>query len=85
MAKEFINGLFTEAKIKMVMRVHRVSREEAIGIIAARAVEWQALEQANRAKGQDGKAKEGFPRLVVNREFFQSWMIDDKTFINRIY
>ena len=42
--------LFAELKLKMVMRIYKVSRARAAAIIAGRAGERQALEEAREAK-----------------------------------
>ncbi len=42
--------LFAELKLKMVMRIYNVSRVRAAAIIAGRAGERQALEEARDAK-----------------------------------
>ena len=42
--------LFAELKLKMVMRIYSVSRVRAAAIIAGRAGERQALEEAREAK-----------------------------------
>ena len=42
--------LFAELKLKMVMRIYNVSRVRAAAIIAGRAGERQALEEAREAK-----------------------------------
>ena len=60
--------LFAELKIKMVMRIYGVSKKDALGIIAGREAERQALE---RAKEQHAKrAKDSDDELMTAEELF---------------
>ena len=55
--------LFAELKLKMVMRIYSVSRARAAAIIAGRAGERQALEEAREAAREARRARmrdEGF-------------------------
>lgn len=63
------NDLFAEAKIKMVMRIYGATRKGALGIIAGREAERQALE---RAKERQTKHRESHKeeRLMTAEEFF---------------
>ena len=54
--KKSANDLFTEVKVKMVMRIYGVTKARAQEIIAGRAEEAQKLE---RGKGASEKAKRG--------------------------
>ena len=67
--KKSRDDLFTEAKIKMVMRIYGVPRKRALGIIAGREAERQALE---RAKERQTKHRESHKeeRLMTAEEFF---------------
>ncbi len=63
------NDPFAEAKIKMVMRIYGATRKGALGIIAGREAERQALE---RAKERQTKHRESHKeeRLMTAEEFF---------------
>ena len=52
--------LLAELKLKMVMRIYKVSRARAAAIIAGRAGERQALEEARRLHGDGTMAAEDF-------------------------
>ena len=60
--------IFAGIKVKMVMRIYGVSRARALEIIAGRAAEKKALEDA---KDKDGKkAKKDEARFMSAEEFF---------------
>ena len=63
------NDIFTEAKIKMVMRIYGATRKGALGIIVGREAERQALERAKerRTKHRESHKEE---RLMTAEEFF---------------
>ena len=48
------DDLFADVKVKMVMRIHGVSRAKALEIISARAAEKAALEDGEDARPRDG-------------------------------
>ena len=52
--------LLAELKLKMVMRIYSVPRARAAAIIAGRAGERQALEEARRLHGDETMAAEEF-------------------------
>ena len=54
---------FTEAKVKMMMRIYRVSRAHALEILAERAAEKAAHEAAKEA--EKSAAREAFRRRVA--------------------
>ena len=59
---------FAELKVKMVMRIYGVSKVHALEIIAGRAAEKTALEDAKENKRK--KAKTDVDELMSAEEFF---------------
>ncbi len=62
--KDFFAGI----KVKMVMRIYGVSRARALEIIAGRAAEKKALEDAKDKKGKREKNEAG--KFMSAEEFF---------------
>ena len=60
--------LFAGIKVKMVMRIYGVSKVRALEIIAGRAAEKKALEDAKENKGKKGKTD--VDGLMSAEEFF---------------
>ena len=60
--------LFSELKVKMVMRIYGVSKKRALEIIDGRAAEKRALESGN---GNDGRASgKGEGGFMSAKDFF---------------
>ena len=57
---------FTEAKVKMMMRIYRVSRALALEILAERAAEKAAHEAAKEA--EKSAARETFRQRIAERK-----------------
>ena len=57
---------FTEAKVKMMMRIYRVSRARALEILAERAAEKAAHEAAKEA--EKSAARETFRQRIAERK-----------------
>ena len=66
--KKATKDIFAGIKVKMVMRIYGVSRARALEIIAGRAAEKKALEDAKEKKGKKGKNEEG--GFMSAEEFF---------------
>ena len=60
--------IFAGIKVKMVMRIYGVSKARALEIIAGRAAEKKALEDAKENKGKKGKTD--VDELMSAEEFF---------------
>lgn len=60
---------FTEAKIKMVMRIYGVSRKDALGIIAGRKSEKDELLRAKKSRARHGGRDED-EGLMTAEDFF---------------
>jgi hypothetical protein len=60
-------AILAAVKVKMVMRIHGVSRAEALQIIAKREAEKKAAEAEEAAREQSGYRGD---RLMSAREFF---------------
>ena len=60
--------IFAGIKVKMVMRIYGVSRARALEIIAGRAAEKKALEDAKDKKGKKGNPD--VDELMSAEEFF---------------
>ena len=66
--KKAKKDIFAGIKVKMVMRIYGVSRARALEIIAGRAAEKKALEDAKESKGKKGKTGAG--EFMSAEEFF---------------
>ena len=66
--KKAKKDILAEIKVKMVMRIYGVSRARALEIIAGRAAEKKALEEAKENKGKKGKTD--VDELMSAEEFF---------------
>ncbi len=66
--KKAKKDIFAEIKVKMMMRIYGVSRKRALEIIAGRAAEKKALEDAKENKGKKGKTD--VDELMSAEEFF---------------
>ena len=66
--KKAKKDLFAGIKVKMVMRIYGVSRARALEIIAGRAAEKKALEDAKDKKGKREKNEAG--KFMSAEEFF---------------
>jgi len=60
-------AIFAAVKVKMVMRIHGVSRAQALEIIARREAEKKAAEDEESAREQSGRRGDN---LMSAREFF---------------
>ena len=67
-SKKAKKDIFAGIKVKMVMRIYGVSRARALEIIAGRAAEKKALEEAKENKGKKGKTD--VDELMSAEEFF---------------
>ncbi len=68
--KKSRDDLFTEVKIKMVMRIYGVPRKRALGIIAGREAERQAPERAKERQTKHRESHKKEERLMTAEEFF---------------
>ena len=66
--KKAKKDIFAGIKVKMVMRIYGVSRARALEIIARRAAEKKALEDAKDKKGKKGNPD--VDELMSAKEFF---------------
>ena len=67
-SKKAKKDIFAGIKVKMVMRIYGVSRARALEIIAGRAAEKKALEEAKDKIGKRGKNDAG--ELMSAEDFF---------------
>ena len=67
-SKKAKKDIFAGIKAKMVMRIYGVSKARALEIIAGRAAEKKALEDAKEKKGKRGKTDAG--ELMSAADFF---------------
>ena len=66
--KKAKKDIFAGIKVKMVMRIYGVSRARALEIIAGRAAEKKALEDAKEKKGKKERNNAG--KFLSAEEFF---------------
>ena len=66
--KKAKKDIFAEIKVKMMMRIYGVSKKRALEIIAGRAAEKKALEDAKDKKGKKGK--DGAGEFMSAADFF---------------
>ena len=67
-SKKAKKDIFAGIKVKMVMRIYGVSKARALEIIAGRAAEKKALEDAKDKKGKREKNEAG--KFLSAEEFF---------------